>query len=231
MSKVDRSGQVFGRNGRAYAVGTVFAGAGAFSYGVTVVLGRSLAKDGLGAPTVLGARFSTAALLLFVILGASRRPLRPMPGERTAAVALGIAYAIESTFFFMALERGTAAAVAMLFYSYPVIVTLLEMASGVGRPSFPVVGALVCSAGGAALVAVAGADVLITGPGILLALASASSFAVYLLAGDRAVVRTDAMTTGAWVALCCAITHLLRGAITGSMHSPAGHWPALLGNG
>src|SRR3954466_9679738 len=188
MAKVDRTGRVSDRSARTYLVGTAFAGAGAFSYGVTVVLGRSLAKDGLGAPTVLGARFSTAALLLFVVVAPSRRPLLPVPGERVAAVCLGIAYAIESTFFFMALERGTAAAVAMLFYSYPVIVTLLEMAAGRGRPSLAVTAALMCSAGGAALVAVAGADVSISGTGILFALASACSFAVYLLAGDHAVV-------------------------------------------
>lgn len=230
MVKPDRLGQLF-RPAPSPVLGTVFAGAGALSYGVTVVVGRSLAVDGFDAPTVLGFRFSVAALVLLVILAVRRRPLVPVPGERWAAVALGVAYAIESTFFFMALERGTAAAVAMLFYSYPVIVTLLDVLTGAGWPSPAVRVALLASAGGAALVAVAGADVSITGTGILLALASASTFAVYLLAGDRLIARTDAMITGAWVALFCAITHLVRGGVTGAMQSPAGHWPALIGNG
>jgi drug/metabolite transporter (DMT)-like permease len=210
--------------------GTVLAAAGAFSYGVTIVFNRSLAKAGLGPPTALGLRFTLAGLLLLALLSATGRPLLPLARERRACLVLGLAYAVESTFFFMALERGTAAAVTLLFYAYPAIVTVAELAGGRGRPSGRVLAALALSATGSMVVVVAGAEVSITTAGILLALCSAVAFSLYLMASHRLVGRSDAMTTGAWVALACGLTHLARGALTAGFRSPAGQWPALLGN-
>ncbi len=215
---------------RANAVGVLFAATGAASYGATIAFGRSLAKARLGAPTVLSIRFGVAALLLAIVGSAARRQ---GPARREAAVLflLGLVYTIESTLFFMALERGTAAAVALLFYSYPVVVTVLDFFTGAARPSGRMILALCASIGGSAVVAVAGADGSITGAGIAFALSSATLFAFYLFAGDRMVVRSDAVAKATWTALGCAVGHLVRGVATSSMHSPSGHVPALVANG
>jgi drug/metabolite transporter (DMT)-like permease len=155
----------------------------------------------------------------------------PAPGERSRLFALGLVYTLESTLFFMALERGTAAAVALLFYSYPAVVTVLELVFGSGRPTPAVVVALTASIAGSAVVAVAGADVSISAAGIALALLSSAVFSLYLLAGDRVVPRSDAVAKATWTALGCGVGQLARGVVDGSLQSPAGHLPALLGNG
>jgi drug/metabolite transporter (DMT)-like permease len=217
---------------RANAVGVLFAAAGAASYGATIAFGRSLAKAHLGAPTVLSIRFGVAAVLLFVVGALVRRPgPGPARGERAVLFLLGLVYTVESTLFFMALERGTAAAVALLFYSYPVVVTVLDFVTGAARPSRRMLFALCASIGGSAVVAVAGADVSITAAGIAFALSSATLFALYLFAGDRAVQRSDAVAKATWTALGCGVGHLVRGCATSSMHSPWGHVPALVTNG
>jgi drug/metabolite transporter (DMT)-like permease len=215
---------------RANAVGVLFAASGAASYGATIAFGRSLAKARLGAPTVLSMRFGVAALLLFAVGWVARRP-GPATGERVVLFLLGLVYTVESTLFFMALERGTAAAVALLFYSYPVVVTVLDFVTGAARPSRRVLLALCASIGGSAVVAVAGADVSITAAGIAFSLSSATLFAFYLFAGDRAVVRSDAVAKATWTALGCGVGHLVRGVATSSLHSPSGHLPALVANG
>src|SRR5207237_8309718 len=135
-----------------------------------------------------------------------------------------------STFFFLGLERGTAAAVTLLFYAYPAAVTVVELVTGAAQPTTRLLGALGLSVAGSAIVVVAGADVSFTTAGIVFALLSAGSFAVYLLLGDRVLRRTDAPVTSAWVALGCCLGHVARGAATASFRSPAGHWPALVGN-
>jgi drug/metabolite transporter (DMT)-like permease len=218
---------------RANAVGVLFAAVGAASYGATIAFGRSLAKADLGAPTVLSFRFGVAAALLLAVAALAGRP-GPAAGERGRLFLLGIVYAVESTLFFMALERGTAAAVALLFYSYPAIVTVLELVGArrsAARPSARLWFALAASVGGSAVVATAGADVSITGAGIAFSLVSAAMFALYLIAGDRVVTRSDAVAKATWTALGCAVGHVLRGVITASMHSPSGHLPALVANG
>lgn len=216
------------RSGGALA-GVALAAGSALSYGVTIMVGRSLAKAGVPSGAALGARFTISGLLLFAILLVRRRGLLPAPGERLAVIGLGaIGYAVEATFFYLALGRGTAAAVALLFYAYPAIVTVLEAGLGLTRHPASVWGALVLSASGTALVVMAGSDVTITGAGVVLALCSATSFALYLLAGHRYVVRSDSFVTGAWVAGGAGLSLLVRGAVTGQLHGTSGNWDELL---
>ncbi|MER3453252.1 MAG: hypothetical protein C4344_06380, partial [Acidimicrobiia bacterium] len=138
--------------------GSLFAATGAFCYGVTIVFSRSLAKAQLPPPTALGARFGIAAAVGVVLVGARRG----VGAARLRSLALGLLYGIESTFFYMALQRGTAAAVTLLFYSYPAIVTGVEIATGRERPSPAALGALALCTTGAGVVAAAGSDVSIT---------------------------------------------------------------------
>jgi drug/metabolite transporter (DMT)-like permease len=203
----------------------------ALSYGFTIVIGRHLAEDGFHAATVLGVRFSSAGVLLLLLLVALRRPLRPPPGERVRVMLLGmLGYAVESSFFFMALERGSASAVALLFYAYPAIVALLGLAMG-RRIGARIGGAIALSAAGTALVVAAGGDVHVSGPGVALALSSAASFAVYLIVSHRVAPRTDALTTATWVALGAGLSFVTAGVVTGAFQAIDGHLPLMLANG
>jgi drug/metabolite transporter (DMT)-like permease len=210
----------------------VLAVASALSFAVTIVVNRSLAAAGLGVTTTLGIRFSTAAAVLLVVLSLRRAPLLPAAGERLLVVGLGaFGYMAEATLFFLALERGTAGAVSLLFYAYPAMVTLLELALGWERAVPRNLAALVLSAVGVGLVVAGGSDVSISRAGVAFALGSAATFSVYLLASDRLVRRTDSLTTGAWVAAGAGLSFLVRGAVEGQLRNPAGHVPALALNG
>jgi drug/metabolite transporter (DMT)-like permease len=196
-----------------------------------VVIGRSLAEDGFRAPTVLGIRFTSAGVLLLLFLVLLRRSLLPVPGERLGAFLLGaIGYAVESTFFFNGLQRGTAAAVTLLFYAYPSIVTVIELASG-RRPHPRLVVAVLLSAVGTGVVVAGGEAVSITTAGAMFALLSAGSFAVYLLVSHRIIVRTDGLTTAAWVASGAGLAQLSRAVVSGDLQTPGDHWPVMLLNG
>ena len=196
------------------------------------MFGRSLAQDGLGAPTVLGIRFGLGSVARFALLAATGRPVAPVPGERLRAFALGaVGYAVESSLFFAGLQRGTAAAVTLLFYAYPAIVVLADIATGQARPTPRLLAGLVLAASGVAVVVAAGGDVDITGAGIACALGAALAFSVYLMAGARLIRRTEPPVTAAWVTAGAALSLLTRGVVTAGLDSPAGHWPALVGNG
>ncbi|MCU1463223.1 MAG: conserved rane protein of unknown functionDUF6, transrane [Acidimicrobiales bacterium] len=217
---------------RGHAVGVLCAGSGAVAYGVTIVIGRDLASQGFDSATVLGIRFGLAGLMLMAVLVVARRPLLPRPGERLAALLLGmIGYAAESTCFYLGLVHGTAAAVALLFYFYPSIVTVLDALITRTRPRPATTGALALSATGTVLVAASGNRVEISAPGVAFTAASAVAFAVYLLAGERLVRRTDSLTTGTWVALGASVSLLARAAVGHGVHVRSGHWLELLGYG
>ena len=173
-----------------------------------------------------------SALVLFGLLAVLRRGLLPARGERLRPLLLGaVGYALESALFYSALQRGTAAAVALLFYAYPAIVTVLELVTGVVAVSVRLLAALALSVAGTALIVVSGGNVAITSAGILLALGSAVSFAFYLLASRRAVTKTDPMVNAAWVAAGASLSLTVQGLATGGLRNPGGDWWLMLANG
>ena len=181
---------------------------------------------------MLGVRFGVAGMSLIVVLLALRRPVLPVPGERLRAILLGaIGYAVESTLFFSGLERGTAAAVALLFYAYPAIVTLIEALLKRKAPSPRALAALGLAAAGTALVVGGGGSVTISSTGIAFALGSAATFAVYMLTSHAVMSRTDSLTQAAWVALGASASFIARGAVTGALVQPGSHWPSMILNG
>jgi drug/metabolite transporter (DMT)-like permease len=217
---------------RNSAVDFGLAAAGAIAFGTTVLFSRIVAKNGLGPLTALGVRFGVAALLLLGVLAVRRRSLLPPPGERLRAVLLGVVvYALESTCFFMALERGTAAAVTLLFYSYPAVVTGVELMLGEVVPRPSVFLALALSMGGAFAVAAGGGEVSITLAGAGFVAGSVVFFSCYALGSARLLHRTDSLTAAAWTAVGASASLLTVGALTGELHAPGSSLPPLLGNG
>lgn len=199
------------------------AAAGAFCFGLTIVFNRAVARSGLGSSTALAVRFAVAGVLLLGALASLRRPLLPPPGERAAALLLGLVlYSVEATFFFMGLERGTAAAVALLFYAYPAVVTAAEAAAGRLRLRPVTLLALALAVGGGATVAAGGGRVSITAGGVLFTCGSILAFSTYVLAGDRLLVRTDPLTAAAWTAIGAAAGTGLAGAAGGALRAPGG---------
>ena len=207
----------------------MFGACAALSYGVTVVIGRELAKAHLPPADALGLRFGIAGVLLVLLLAVRRRPILAEPGERVRVLLFGAAgYAVESTFFYSGLARGTAAAVTLLFYSYPAVVTVAELAITRRRPAPQVVVALALAAGGAGVIAAGSGDVDISGAGIAFSLAAAASFAVYLLAGDRLLHRTDSMRIAAGTAVGASASLLTFALVRSQIEVPADRWWQLL---
>ncbi|MEY2447093.1 MAG: hypothetical protein QOH79_569 [Acidimicrobiaceae bacterium] len=206
---------------RAGRVGVVLAILGAISYGVTVVVGRDLAAAGFGPVTSLGFRFAVGAALLAAVVRARRVPLFVSQRVVVIGLGLGVLYAVESTMFFSALERGTAAAVSLVFYVYPAVVTVIELLRGRERPHRATFAALGLSLCGTAIVVVGGGRVSITSAGVVFALGAAATFAAYLLAGRELGRSIDPMVMACWVSIGAALANLGRGAASGSLVSPS----------
>lgn len=206
--------------------------AGAACYGVTVVIGRSLARDGLAPATALGIRFAVAAALLGALLAACGIP-RAAPRSLLALLALGaIGYAGQSTLFYLSLQRGTAATSILLFYAYPTLVCAIGwLALREGRPSPGTAAALALSVGGSALVAAGHGPVAIDPLAVAFALGSALVFGLYVIAGQRLAAGVHAMVKAAGVAAGAAVASLAQGALTHGLVWPGGRWLLLVAYG
>jgi drug/metabolite transporter (DMT)-like permease len=218
---------------RRDVVGGLIVAATGGLFGAIVVLGRSVANE-VPVASVLGIRFGTAAAVLAAWLGVSRKPLRPPRGEWLRLLGLGaIGYAVESAFFFLALERGTAATVTLLFYTYPVWVAVLAALAGMGMPGLLLGGALVAAVGGAGVVAGTTEGIDITGLGIVFSLASAVTISGYLVAYEALVRRTPALVAAMWVAAGAAAAQgtFAVASGTGAFPDAPAEWGTLLAMG
>jgi drug/metabolite transporter (DMT)-like permease len=174
-------------------------------FGVVVVVGKVSTRTGLPIPTTLAVRYTIAAAILAVALAVARQPLAAAPGERLGLVVLGVAgYAVESGFFFAALDHGAASAVTLLFFTYPVFVALGSMAMGRGAPGWLLGGALVSTVSGAGLVVASTGGLSIEPLGVVFALASALTFSGYLLGADAVLKKTRSLTSSMWVSAAAA---------------------------
>jgi drug/metabolite transporter (DMT)-like permease len=222
------------RHSRVDALGSGLIMLGSLQFGGVVVLGKIVTDAGLPVPTYLAVRFAVAAVLLAAALAAARQPLAAARGERWRLAVLGMAgYGLEAGLFFTALRHGSAATATLLFYTYPMLVTLLVAATGRGLPGRLVAVALCSSVAGAALVVVAGRGLVISGVGVLFALAAALVFSLYLLGAAVVLERTNSLTGSMWVSAAAAVALGAAAGVSGTGAWPVGlpQWGPVLGSG
>ena len=207
--------------------------AGAFAFGCTILFSRTVARDNLPPPVALGIRFAVAGTLLLGMLALTGRPLLPPPGERVFAFLLGfVVYAVEASCFYLGLEHGTAAAVALIFYAYPAVIAVVEVMLGATRWHARTLIALALAVSGSAVVALGGGRLAISAGGVAFVAASIVMFSTYVLVSDRILVRTDSITAATWTAIGASLGTLTFGALHADLEVPSGHaLAALLANG
>ena len=204
-------------------LGGVIVGSAALLFGSVVVLGSLGRVAALPVATLLAMRFGVAAIALALALLVTRRSLRPARGEGWRLVFLGGAgYAFESALFFLALQRGTAATVTLLFYTYPVLVAILSVALGAGLPGLVVIGSLVAAVAGTAIVVASSGGLDITTAGIGFALGAALTFSIYLVGADRMIRRTPPLVTSMWISLAASLALVTAAVATGVAEAPDG---------
>lgn len=202
----------------------------ALCFGSVVVLGKHELEGGITVYSLLAIRFGVAAVVLFALLVALRRPLAAVEGERAGLAVLAVCgYAVEATLFFLALEHGTAAAVTLLFFIYPVVVTLMSWATG-GRPGRLTFLALVCAVSGAAVVVATGTGLSIQARGVVAAFGAATTYSAYLVGTDRVLRRTSPLTSAMWVSAGASLGLFAFASLTGNGSLPDGWgewWPVI----
>jgi drug/metabolite transporter (DMT)-like permease len=185
---------------RDETLGGLLVGFASILFGSVVIFGRYALAEGVGVPSMLAVRFGVGAAILAVALVLTRRPLVAAAGERGGLAILAVCgYAVEASFFFAAVRHGTAAAVTLLFFTYPVFVTLATWVLGRGAPAGMTILALTCAVAGSAVVVGFGAGLVIEPIGAALAVAAALTYTGYLIGADIVLKRTPPMTSAMWV--------------------------------
>ena len=202
-------------------------------FGSVVVLGK-ITERHLPVPSMLAVRFAFAAVVLLVALVIRREPVLPASGERVRLAALGaLFYAPEAMMFFLGAKHGTAAAVTLLFFTYPVIVAFAWWAIGRGAPGWLLGASLACATAGAAIVVAASGRFAISGLGVTFALSASVWFSAYLILADVVLKRTPPLAGAMWVSAWASVFLGVFAVVTGEAEDPGAweQWVRLLGMG
>ncbi len=185
----------------------------AASFGVMPVLAR-IAYEAKAAPlTVLFLRFGIAAVVMFAILFASKTP--PPRGLLLLELMLlgAIAYVGESLAYFMALTYASPGLVALLLYVYPALVTTLSALFLKEHLTTMKIVALFLALSGTAL------TIQITSGGkfvgVLLGIAAAVDYAIYIVLGSRIVKRSGPVGSTAIIIASTAAVYAVIAPIHG----------------
>lgn len=208
-------------------LGIVLALTSAASFGVMPVLTKVVYDDGAEPVGVLAVRFAVAAAVLQA-LARTRREVRPTGRTLALLAGLGgVGYVGQALCYFFALERISAGLTALLLYVYPALVVVLAALVLGDRPRRLAVGCVVVATLGTALTIgpVTGGQV----SGVLLGLAAALVYAVYILVSSR-VAGVGPFATAAWVLTASSVVMGTIALATGPrLPSTVTAWLALLG--
>jgi len=197
-------------------------------FGAMAIFGKLAYAAGVPASTLVLLRFAVASAILVAAVAVVRlrsgQPALPVAVGKSrrrlvmTALALGgVGYAAQASFYFAALERIDAALVALVLYTFPVLVTLASVTLGRDRLTPARVAALLAATCGTALVLVGAGALSFGTAGVTLAFAAALTYTVYILVGESTVQQVPALTLTALVMVGATLTLALRALLTGGL--------------
>jgi drug/metabolite transporter (DMT)-like permease len=201
----------------------------ALCFSTMPIFGSTAYEVGIGVVPLLAWRFLLSVSILAGVLAVSGR-LHPVPKRKLAGLlGMGGMYFVMSLLYFNALKLEPISTLALLFYTYPAIVTLLAAALLRERISRIKATALALALAGCLLV-LRPSD-LGSGRGAALALVASGMYSGFLLWGTELMRDTDVVLATTLILGVCAIGYGALALWRGEMAAPRGYaaWGPILG--
>ncbi len=187
----------------------------AASFGALPIFTRLAYRAGADAPTILLLRYSLAAGIMIAITLVRRTPL-PRGRLLLGLILMGaLGYVGQSLAYFTALTLASTSLVALLLYLYPAIVTVLSALFFKEPLTLWKIGALLLALVGTALTVGPTGSGRVTG--VLLGLAAAVIYSVYILVGSRIMPHTNAIAASTTVITAAGVVYAGIVAVRGPM--------------
>ena len=204
------------------------------SYGTNPLFAKPLLESGVPVLVMLFFRYGISAAILSLWMLAKREQFRVKGNEMALLALLGILFACSSLFLFFSYEFIPSGLATTLVYLYPVFVALIMVFLRF-YPSWQTWLSIIATFGGILLLSSPSPEASIRIPGILLAVASALSYAFYLVIVNRSrriknvsehTLTLYALLTGAFL---FALIRALQGGSIMEGISTAADWGNLIG--
>lgn len=204
------------RIGNDALAGIVFCVASALGYGFLGYFGVGVFAAGASLQTLIGWRFSLGAVGLWLIVALTGRRVRSQRAIVHALLMGAVIYSLQTTLYFVTVQRLNVGLAALLLYTMPAMVVVVELLRRRLHFSPKLALAVVFAIGGVAL-AILGPDAIALAPiGLLCGIGSALAYTAYYFAMETLPRGTDPLVAAALVCTGAAGTQVLAGAALGT---------------
>jgi drug/metabolite transporter (DMT)-like permease len=202
--------------------GALYCLASAAGFGAMGVFGKLAYDEGVTVGTLLSARFVLAAVLFWLILVCARGGIRELRSlsrrDLLIAIALGaVGYGAQAGAFFAALDRLDASLLALLVYTYPVLVAVASIAIGREPARRSTAVSLALASTGLVLVLAGAAAGALDALGTALGLTAATVYTGYILISDGVTERVGPLALSTLVCTGAGVSLTLAGMAGGDL--------------
>jgi drug/metabolite transporter (DMT)-like permease len=203
---------------RMNRAGTLLILASGACFGAMAIFGKLAYEEGVTIGTLLASRFVIASVMLWALLLIKRVAVRLSRRDLVIALALGaVGYAAQAGAYFLALDRVDASLLALLLYTYPVLVAAAAVALGRERLDVRRVAALLLASGGLAFMVLGAATGTLPPLGAVFGFAAGALYAVYILSSQGISARVRPEVLAAIVCSGAAVSLTAGSALIGDL--------------
>jgi drug/metabolite transporter (DMT)-like permease len=219
-----------GQPRREEARGLAYISLSTLAYGSMPIVGKLTYAAGVAPVTALAWRFAVAVAIFAVV---QRRDEPRLPWRRRLVLwSLGLVFSINAFAYFAGLQTVPAATVAVLIYTYPVLVMLLSALIGLESLTARGLTAALLAFAGCALTT-GGFAGIAADRGVVLVFVSAFVYASYVVLGGRFAADVPAEVAARHLVQACAVVLVPWAALRGELALPSSPlaWAAVLALG
>jgi len=202
--------------------GALYCLASAAGFGAMGVFGKLAYDEGVTVGTLLSTRFVLAAVVFWLILVCARGGIRELRSltrrDLLIAIALGaVGYGAQAGAYFAALDRLDASLLALLVYTYPVLVAVAAIAIGREPARRTTAVSLALASTGLVLVLAGAAAGALDALGTALGLTAATVYTGYILISDGVTARVGPLALSTLVCTGAGVSLTLAGLAGGDL--------------
>ena len=211
-----------GTKAKGYLLGAVAAA----TYGMNPLFTLPLYNVGMTADSVLFFRYLIAIPLLAIMIVARGRSFKVSGRQLATLIIMGLVVAFSSLGLFLSYNYMDAGIASTMLFVYPIMVAVIMAAMFRERLSAITIACIALALTGIAMLYKGGGDATLSFTGTMLVMASALSYAIYIVAVNKTGLRNVATLTVTFYVLLFGLSlFAVRLAITGVVQvPPADRW-------
>lgn len=196
-------------------IGTLAGIVAAVCYGTNPLGALKLYEQGMQTNSVLFYRFGLAWIIIAVVMFFRKESVKVTRQEFRTLTGLGLLFIISSLTLYLSFHYMAAGVASTILFTYPVMTAVIMAVFFHERITWGTVLALVLSGAGVALLYWSDSAGTLSTLGVVLVLASALSYALYIILVNRGNLQMSSFKINFYVLLYCALGMVVYSLIAG----------------